>query len=89
MHQHLVAFALPGIATVMLAMQVSVAGAQREPEPINLDVPDGSGDRVEASQAAPDAPLETARVRIVDCGNDFRRGGELTVAGGGGVGDPR
>lgn len=84
MHQHLVAFVLSGIATVILAMQVSVAGAQREPEPINLDVSDGSGDRVEASQAAPDAPLETARVRIVDCGNDFGRGGDLAVAGAAG-----
>lgn len=68
---------LGAIAVVMLAVHVGVCRGQGRPKPINLEAASGTGKKVWAPRAAAaDAPIEAARVRIVDFGNDFLRGGD-------------
>jgi outer membrane protein assembly factor BamB/formylglycine-generating enzyme required for sulfatase activity len=64
-------------AALLLAIQVGgVAGQGGAPAPINLEASAKTGSKAWAPRAAADAPIEAARVRIVDFGNDFLRGGD-------------
>ncbi len=64
-------------AAVVFAAGGSAVLGQDPPVGINLEASGRAGNKVWAPRAAAaDAPIEAARVRIVDFGNDFLRGGD-------------